>query len=211
MTFNQLIKWIDQGEGRTLEFKMQITHVSKIAKTICAFANTKGGTIVVGITDDGEMVGVIDPEKTKAKLQQAALMCESPMMVHFDELEIEPHVAVIAAYVPRSPDAPHHIVDAQGRKRSYVRTADKTMIASAIVQKSIHIAPTKEERKNLNLDSKEQGLVRFLERREKITLKEYMSLVNISKRRARRSLVKLTLDGVIREIEASGENYYVLA
>ena len=87
MTFTQLLQWIDQGESKTLEFKMQITHISKIAKTICAFANTKGGTIVVGITDDGEMVGVIDIARTLNKLRQAAMMCELPVSIEFDQLE----------------------------------------------------------------------------------------------------------------------------
>ena len=120
---------------------MQITHISKIAKTLCAFANTKGGTLLVGITDDGEMVGVINPEQTKSKIQQAALMSELPIVVQFDELEIEPSVVIIAAYVPRSPDRPHHIINSEGLKRAYIRTKDKTMIANPIVKKSIQLAP----------------------------------------------------------------------
>ncbi|MFK7905527.1 MAG: helix-turn-helix domain-containing protein [Chitinophagales bacterium] len=211
MTFTQLITWIDQGEGTTLEFKMQITHLSKIAKTICAFANTKGGTIVVGVMDDGEIVGVIDVEATKEKLRQAAMMAELPISIQFDQLETEPHVIVLAVYVARSQNKPHHIVDAHGQKRAYVRTRDKTMIANTMVKKSMHIEAPVDTFEELNLDSKEKGLMEFLKAREKITLKRYMSLVNISKRRAKRSLVKLTLDGVIREIDASGENYYVLA
>lgn len=211
MTFTQLLQWIDQGEGKTLEFKMQITHLSKIAKTICGFANTKGGTIVVGITDDGEIVGVIDLKKTQSKLQQAAMMCEVPISIHFDTLEVEPHVSVLAAYVPRSPDAPHHIIDSKGQKRAYVRTGDQTMIASPIVKKSIQNAPPENTSNYVHLDPKEQALLKYLEAYHKITLKRYMHLLNLSKRRAKRFLVNLTLEGWIREIETSGENYFVLA
>lgn len=211
MTFTQILQWIDQGEGTTIEFKMQITHVSKIAKTLCAFANTKGGTLIAGITDDGEMVGVINPEKTKEKLQQAAMMSELPIVIQLDELEIEPSVVIVAAYVPRSNHKPHHITNAEGLKRAYIRTGDKTMIASPIVKKAIQLAPPENDSNQLSLDSKELGLLKRLEVRPKITLKEYMNLMNISKRRAKRILVKLTLEGLIREIDASGENYYVLA
>lgn len=211
MTFTQILQWIDQGEGTTIEFKMQITHVSKIAKTLCAFANTKGGTLIAGITDDGEMVGVINPEQTKTKLQQAAMMSETPVVIQLDELEIEPSVIIVAAYVPRSNNKPHHITNAEGLKRAYVRTGDKTMIASPIVKKAIQLAPTENNSNKPSLDSKESGLLKRLEVRPKITLKEYMNLMNISKRRAKRILVRLTLEGLIREIETSGENYYVLA
>ncbi|MEZ4884242.1 MAG: putative DNA binding domain-containing protein [Chitinophagales bacterium] len=213
MTFTELLQWIDQGEGTNLEFKMEITHTSKIAKTICAFANTKGGTIVVGVADDGEIVGLTDPKRTIQKLKDAAMMSELPVVVQFDQLEINESLVVVAAYVPRSNNKPHHITDSKGQKRAYIRTRDKTMIANPIVQKSLQIETpeSSSEEPDLDLDSKEKGLLKYLENREKITLKQYMSLVNISKRRARRSLVKLTLDGVLREIDASGENYYVLA
>ncbi|MGB0931413.1 MAG: helix-turn-helix domain-containing protein, partial [Chitinophagales bacterium] len=186
MTFTQILQWIDQGEGTTIEFKMQVTHVSKIAKTLCAFANTKGGTMVVGITDDGEMVGVINPEQTKTKLLQAAMMSELPIVIQLDEFEVESSVIIIAAYVPRSNHKPHHITNTEGLKRAYVRTGDKTMIASPIVKKAIQLAPPENNSDKLSLDSKESGLLKRLEVRPKITLKEYMNLMNISKRRAKR-------------------------
>lgn len=47
------------GESETLEFKERIekgTH-SKLAKTAVAFANTKGGTIVIGVDNDHQVVG----------------------------------------------------------------------------------------------------------------------------------------------------------
>ncbi len=211
MTFTQILQWIDQGEGTNLEFKMQITHLSKIAKTLCAFANTKGGTLVVGITDDGEMVGVIDPKQTITKLKQAAMMSELPIVIQFDQLEIEPNIVIVAAFIPRSENKPHYIINAHGLKRSYIRTGDKTMIANPIVKKSLQLDTSEKVSDNSSLDSKESGLLKYLEAYPKITLKEYMNLMNISKRRARRILVKLVLEGLIREIDASGENYYVLA
>jgi hypothetical protein len=47
------------GENETLEFKdrVQAGIPSKLAKTAVAFANTKGGTILIGVDDDGRVVG----------------------------------------------------------------------------------------------------------------------------------------------------------
>ena len=56
-------------EGKTLEFKENTQGLQKIIQTIVAFANTAGGTIVIGIKDKTkEIVGVSnilqDEEKT---------------------------------------------------------------------------------------------------------------------------------------------------
>jgi hypothetical protein len=51
------------GEGETLEFKERLDSDSVkegIAKTVVAFANTNGGTVVFGVTDDLRVVGCDD-------------------------------------------------------------------------------------------------------------------------------------------------------
>jgi len=46
------------GEGETVEFKEKLdTNSRRLAKTATAFANTNGGTIVIGIDDDQRVVG----------------------------------------------------------------------------------------------------------------------------------------------------------
>ncbi len=46
---------IRKGEGEHLEFKR--TAESAVGKTICAFLNTAGGRIVIGVDDKGDIVG----------------------------------------------------------------------------------------------------------------------------------------------------------
>jgi predicted HTH transcriptional regulator len=53
-----LKKLILQGEGTTLDFKKTITSVEKIAKSLVAFANNKGGQLLIGVADDGVIRGV---------------------------------------------------------------------------------------------------------------------------------------------------------
>ena len=66
-------KKLDQGfvnllllkeEGEQLEFKQQISSQEKIAKTLSAFANSKGGTVVIGDSDQRKIIG-IDPEEER--------------------------------------------------------------------------------------------------------------------------------------------------
>ena len=48
-------------EGKTLEFKRDLSSPTKPLRTIVAFANSAGGRLVVGVDDDGTVVGVADP------------------------------------------------------------------------------------------------------------------------------------------------------
>jgi predicted HTH transcriptional regulator len=60
-------------------------------------------------------------------------------------------------------------------------------------------------------DLHEKALLEFLYKNSRITLKQYMKLVNISHRRAYRILVKMVLLGAIRLHDKEKENYYTLS
>ncbi|MCW5933199.1 MAG: putative DNA binding domain-containing protein [Fimbriimonadia bacterium] len=57
MTF-QIEKLIRSGESETVEFKQSTGEIKEILQTICAFANSHGGVILVGVGDQGDVVGV---------------------------------------------------------------------------------------------------------------------------------------------------------
>lgn len=63
---------IARGESETTEFKRQIPADSaKLTKTIAAFANGSGGIILIGVEDDGQIVGIqTDIGKENVKLAQ---------------------------------------------------------------------------------------------------------------------------------------------
>lgn len=58
MTFENLQNLISQGEGKLLDFKFAVNDTRKIAVAICAFANTDGGTLLIGVKDNGKIAGV---------------------------------------------------------------------------------------------------------------------------------------------------------
>ena len=55
-----LLLEIQKGESQTLEFKEQLPKGQQVAKTLIAFANTSGGKLVVGVSDDRQLVGIQD-------------------------------------------------------------------------------------------------------------------------------------------------------
>ena len=61
--FFQLAK---EKEGVTLEFKQGFA--GSIARDMVAFANTAGGAILLGVTDDGNLCGVNDINRVLSQL-----------------------------------------------------------------------------------------------------------------------------------------------
>jgi ATP-dependent DNA helicase RecG len=54
----QLLHLIQQNEGQQIEFKLESEKQIDLAEVLMAFANAEGGALLVGITDEGQIVGV---------------------------------------------------------------------------------------------------------------------------------------------------------
>ena len=59
MTYEEIKNIISQGEGMNIEFKKSTTDITKdVYETVCAFSNREGGHILLGVKDDGTVIGV---------------------------------------------------------------------------------------------------------------------------------------------------------
>lgn len=62
MTETELLTLIRGGENIRVEFKKSTNDVTKdVYDTVCSFSNREGGIIVLGVKDNGEVLG-IDPD-----------------------------------------------------------------------------------------------------------------------------------------------------
>lgn len=207
---------IEEGEGFTLEFKRRISSPEKIARTLISFANTRGGTILFGVDDDGSVVGV---ESEKSEIEMIGIagreFCDPPVetaieIVPFDGLD------VIVCAVAESGTKPHYYVgdreSVNGEStRVYIRVNDKTLMASREVVKILRDENPDEPPLTVTIGRNERRLFDHLERHERITLREFGRLVNISDRRASRILVSLVRAGVIRIHTREKEEFFTLA
>lgn len=79
MTPDDLKILIQEGEGTTLEFKESLS--SSLARAFVALANTIGGKILLGVRDDGIVIGVHDSNALRARIQKIARNCDPPVRV----------------------------------------------------------------------------------------------------------------------------------
>jgi len=124
--WDELQLFIAEGEHEEQDFKQTISSEQKIARTLAAFANGKGGRLLVGINDSGHITGV-DAEEEMYTLHEAAeYFCDPPVDLEF-YIHAENKVEVLEARVIRPLKKPYAATDEKGHWRVYARVGDKTV------------------------------------------------------------------------------------
>jgi ATP-dependent DNA helicase RecG len=104
------------GESETVEFKQSTGEMREIVETVGAFANTRGGTILVGVTNAGEVRGVTVGKGTLEALTNAIYQQTDPKVFPSLTLADEHGKTVLVLRVEESPIKPV-LVHGRGLKR----------------------------------------------------------------------------------------------
>jgi len=130
-----LVETLKRPEGKTLEFKRDLSSPDGVLRTVVAFANTAGGTLLVGVEDaSGHVRGVKEPLTLEERL--ASLISDSivPRLVPDIEILPWPRTHVLGLQVYPSPSRPHHFAREGPERGVYVRVgstnrhADQEMV-----------------------------------------------------------------------------------
>ena len=98
MNLAELRSQIALGEDSRRHFKRDVTNADSLAAEMAAFANSEGGTIYLGVGDDGSLPGLIRTDV--ARLNQlignaASQHVRSPLTVHTENVAIgDEHVVI---------------------------------------------------------------------------------------------------------------------
>jgi predicted HTH transcriptional regulator len=206
-----LFELIARGEGEELEFKQKTTHPHRISRTLVSLANTRGGQVLVGVDDAGRVLGVRDAEEELFVLREAAEHYVEPPLttLRFREIEADGRTVLVVT-VPESFNKPHRAQVAPGDWRGYVRVRDASVQTSGLTEKVLERQQPESRFEKIPLNKQELAVLEHLKVNPRITLAQYMNLVNFGKRRAYQTLIKLVLHGYIRHHDKEKEPYYTL-
>lgn len=122
-------------EGKTLEFKRDLSSPKPILKTLVAFSNTAGGRLVIGVCDDRQVVGVEDPLGEEERLCNLIADSIAPRLVPNVEMVTINGKTVLIAEVFLSNSRPHYLRSDGPEKGVFVRLgstnrqADRELVA----------------------------------------------------------------------------------
>jgi predicted HTH transcriptional regulator len=192
----QLKSLVSRGEGLNLEFKRKAAFPEKIVREMIAFANTKGGLLLLGIGDDGSIPGLKHPDEESHVIQKALLHCKPQLPVRETFIPIGGNRSVIQYEIRESKTKPHYFVFSTETKESYVRVDDKSIKASREMRE---IARRSQRAKDIRFHygEYEQMLMKYLDKHHSITLNEFIELSGLKRLIASKKLVLLVLADVL--------------
>lgn len=196
-------------EDETVELKRALPRGRRHLRTLGAFANGAGGTLIVGVSDAGVVIGVRDPNAVRETLEHE--------LRHHVRPKPPAHVALVPAPPPArgslvvvrvqpGREGPYAVRLPDGQWQCYVRERDRTVpLPDEVVGRA-----TNPDRAGLPTDPKGAEILRLLANARALTRVELTAALNLSPRRLDRLLVSLVRAGLAVEHTESKESRYVL-
>ena len=232
MLLKEIKHLVEQGEGEHIEFKRKAAHPDKIVREIVAFANTNGGSLLIGVDDDGSMPGIKFAEEEVFVLEKAIQRwCQPPIEYQYQVVPLNQKRAILHYQIPESANKPHLVLTEalmasengvtteraspkkparsnQRKGTAYIRYRDQSLQASAEVWQTL-----KQARRNRDIQfsygEKERLLMQYLEQHRQITLREFSKIANLPRRLASRTLIRLVLANVLKVIPKEKEDLFI--
>jgi predicted HTH transcriptional regulator len=189
LNVNPIYKLIAQGEHQQQDFKFCINDSRKIARSLVAFANTDGGRLLIGVKDNGKIIGVSSDEEYY--MVEAAAKIYSRPKIDFttQQWDVDGKV-VLEIMIEPSKQRPHFAQDDNGHWISYIRKDDENILSNRVLLYSWKLE------KNpgglfFSYDEPRKKLIDYLKENRSITLSKFSRIALISRIHAERILAEL--------------------
>jgi hypothetical protein len=204
-----LLRMVIKGEGSHVELREHVPENDPLARTLCAYANTRGGWLVIGVDEDRKVVGCENPDEALTHIRLVAEEDIKPA------LEYEAHSVetkngwLITVHVNQSSDRPHSIPCAKRKREILMRVGLTNEVAEGGTLNAL---------RSHRIDSRprealEGRILEWLVEREKeandppgtATPEDYSQAANVSVRRAGKALINLECGGLVI---GAGDRYH---
>lgn len=159
---------IAQGEHIGQDFKFEISDVRKIARTLSAFANTKGGRLLVGVKDNGRIAGVKSDEEAYM-IDAAAKIYSSPEIDYRINSHLVMGKIILEVIIPEGNNKPYFAKVEPDKTIAFLRVEDENIVASPV-----HLQLWRREAGEKSLLFRyreyEQILMKYLSEHDSVTL-----------------------------------------
>lgn len=185
---------ISQGEHQQLDFKHSISDSKKIARSLVAFANTDGGTLLIGVKDNGNITGVNSEEEYYMLEGAAQMYCKPEVKFMVTRWDINKKI-VLEVFVKPDPKNLYKAPDKNGDWKVFFRVKDENILASPL-QIKVWKALRYRKPVTINLTHQDQVLIDYLKLNKKVTVEECSRAAFLPYKEAEKRLINLVTLGV---------------
>jgi len=197
---------IRAGEHQQLDFKYEISDSRKISWTMSAFSNTDGGRLLIGIKDNGNVVGVKTEEEVHMIIGAGEIFCKPALKPEITRWDVMGKT-VLEVYVPKAIRRPVYARDETNQWKVWVRVKDQNFKANRVLVRSW----SHQKRKRgtyIEMTDKENLFLKYLDQNQKITFTKTRKLLQWSHWKVENMLVNfLVLDIIQIHFDHDGIHY----
>lgn len=188
-----IFELISQGEHENLDFKFLISDSRKIARSIAAFANNTGGSLLIGVKDNGNVAGVRTEEEFYMIEQAADMYCKPSQKVEQTLYNVQ------GKYVLKVDIAPSEKLvmaqDDNGVWQTYYRVKDENIQVPKKVAKIWR--RNSSEQSFISFSDTESKMLSLISANENIPMDDMPILLHISAKTAENIISRLYSIGII--------------
>jgi len=211
MTLTQIKNLASKGENDQVEFKQKLNEPNKILKEMVAFANSKGGSLLVGVADNGSISGIRDHYEVTSVLQKCIEEQIFPRIQFKEEIiQITSKRSVVSYKIYEGRKKPYYLNPQNSRKgTAYIRFEDQSIKASRELLRILKEKPKHKEGFTVQLTEFHHQVIRLFKKNEQVTLQNVIDELKIGRRLAGAVLTSLVLTNILSiEPNDKGDIYH---
>lgn len=205
---NYIKSRILEGEHQQLDFKFEISDSRKIARTLVAFANTDGGTLLIGVKDNGKLAGVRSDEEFYM-VQAAANIYSRPEIIFTSKRWVISGKTILEIIVPKGDKGPYFAQNETKKWLAYIRLKDENILAT-----SVHLKVWKNKTHSrgilMEYSEKVKALMTYLESNQSISISKFCRTAFLPKSAAENIMADLIYFGLIKAVYDNDHFIYCL-
>jgi predicted HTH transcriptional regulator len=178
------------GENQEVEYKFELNSSRRIAATLSAFANTGGGTILVGVKDNGSVAGIRLDEEVYVLEAAASIYCKPEVKPQLFRHDIKGK-AVLEVVVPEAEAKPVLAETEPDAWKAWVRYGASNRLASPVHLELWKMSDVRERPSVYS--TREQKLLSIWQQHKWISLNQAVKLTRLP-----RHIVVRTLASFVR-------------
>lgn len=198
---------IKNGEGLNLDFKHSINDSKKIARSLVAFANTKGGSLLIGVKDNGSIAGISSDEEYYMVETASIVFCKPNVEFTHKSWKIDGK-NVLEIIVKASENKPHKAPDKHNEYKAFIRVKDENFVACKII-----VDTWKQQQKGIKgvkliYDDVVETLLNEISENGSISKSQLIRITGIKSQKANALLTNLLLMNILKaEISENITNF----
>lgn len=196
---------IKRGKSTTFNFLPDSEHPD-VSRILSAFANTEGGQLLLGVKNNGKVIGVLPAEQEQLIKSILEERLSPVLKVEFEKIQLGHHL-LLAVWV-KSGNKKYKCLDSDGNWKYFISGENGYAEANKITKGVWKMVVRKDPNVGFSVD--EEQLLALIKRFGPISLSQIYKQSDLSKSSVDEALVKLVFNGMVLELIGESVLQYVV-